>query len=848
MKRTLPLILTLCMLLSLLPFAVYGDGAAELAKYDLSGIDEECRTGQMVVYTQGGQSTGTSEKCTEALVDKDGKIISVGGYNNTVPAGGFVLAGSGSKAKIVEGLKVGDGMFYNTSAMKVTVVPGDYNPFYQTSVTVNGVNTVRKQDTIILFDGKDGKTTTGTNAWGFEVTVDKNGYVTVADGNDSQIPEGGFVLSGHGTGKTALSEAARLGMKVTLSSDRKKATFAFDKDSALKEYEQQKLDLADGLQKALQEGRLVDKAAVEEALSVLETMLGNMEGYLAKNNYTGYLKTASEFENACKNVRRSMTEDTPVEGRGVWLRPTLTKDRDKIFETVRSIWEAGFNQVYLEVQFDNTVIIPVPEGSLYSQNPALVGSDILEIYIEACHSYGIELHAWMSVFRTGYEGSANTKLSVGMKKPEWRQISKNGVNYVANTYGNAFFLNPALPEVREFLLETYRYILENYDLDGFQLDYIRYPNKADGEEFGYDEYTLKLYKDQYGKDPKTFANGSADYTQWVQFRADFVTEFVRSVKELIDEIRPDVYLGAAVAPGYANSLVNMNQDSVRWMEEELIDIVFPMAYGSTDAVIRYLDETTAAAGKNVCVYAGVSDQGYEILEDQILATRENGADGIAFFSWNVYDSRYDPIGEWLFEDKALSPTYDGKAAMLAQLGQLAKRLTGEKLSEKVSTVAEALQAGSLTSCKTELKNLLDELSAADGVSEAMAGDLAVAYRILENNKDDEKAEYRKEHPLPDSLIPDDEEPEDPGEGGEESVEESAEASAEESAEESKDEVVLTPVENTFRIISLVILFGGLALLPLYFLLYSRRKKIIRSFEEPKEEEEEQPSEENSSEE
>ncbi len=838
MKRALPLILTICMMISLLPFAVYGEGVTEVTEYPLTGIDTACRTGQMVVYTAGGSATGTDEKCTEALVGADGRVLSVGGHNNTVPEGGFILAGSSSKAKHVEALQVGDGVFYDEKALTVTIVPKDYNPFYETSVKVDGINTTRKQDTIILFDGKDGKTATGTNAWGFEVTVDKDGYVTVVGGNDSLIPEGGYVLSGHGTGKTALEEAAKGGMKVTLSSDRKTATFAFDKDSAYKEYVLAVDTLTKAYATAQEEDRLIDRTEADKTMESLRETLQELKAALDGGDYAGYLRCASEMESLGVTAKRAMTESISAEARGVWLRPTLTKDRNKIFDTVEAIWKAGYNQVYLEVQFDNTMIIPLPEGNLYAQNPALEGSDILKTYIEACHSYGIEIHAWMSVFRAGYKGSSNTNLGVAMQKPAWRQVSKNGVDFVANAYGDAFFLNPALPEVREFLLETYRYILENYDIDGFQLDYIRYPNKADGEEFGYDEYTLKLYKDEFGKDPKAFSNGSEDYAHWVQFRADFVTEFVKSVKELIGEIRPDVYLGAAVAPNYANSLNSMCQDSVTWMKEGLIDIIFPMAYGTTDGVIRYLEETVAAAGDKVLVIPGVSDQGAEILEEQILASRANGADGVAFFSWNVYDNRYAPIGEWVFAEQAVSTSYSGKAAMVALLKQLSARgalsdgLLEEGLTAKLKETAEALEKSTLSASKKTVREVLDAVKAkaesADS-GKAYLEDLTTAYRILNTQRDDAKEEYRKEHPLPDSLIPGEEEEEQPGE-------ESGEESAETSEETSEEEIILTPIENFFRIFSMVILFGGLALFPVYYVLNMRRRKIIRSFSEPKEEE------------
>lgn len=834
MKRALPLILTICMMLSLMPFAVYGEGVTEVTEYPLAGIDTACRTGQMVVYTAGGSATGTDEKCTEALVGADGRVLSVGGHNNTVPEGGFILAGSSSKAKHVEALQAGDGVFYDAKTLTITIVPKEYNPFYETDVTVDGINTTRKQDTIILFDGKEGKTSTGTNAWGFEVTVDKDGYVIVVGGNDSPIPEGGYVLSGHGTGKTALEAAAKGGMKVTLSSDKKAATFAFDKESAYKEYVLAVDTLAAAYEKAMSENRLIDASAADKAMEALQETLRELKAALDGGDYVGYLRCASEMESLGVTAKRAITESISAEARGVWLRPALTKDRDKIFDTVEAIREAGYNQVYLEVQFDNTMIIPLPEGNLYAQNPALAGSDILEIYIEACHSYGIEIHAWVSVFRAGYKGSANTDLGVAMQKPEWRQVSKNGVDFVANAYGDAFFLNPALPEVREFLLETYRYILETYDIDGFQLDYIRYPNKGDGEEFGYDEYTLKLYKDAFGKDPKTFASGSEDYAHWVQFRADFVTDFVKKVKELIGEIRPDVYLGAAVAPNYANSLNSMCQDSVTWMKEGLIDIVFPMAYGTTDGVIRYLEETVAAAGDKVLVIPGVSDQGAEILEEQILASRANGADGVAFFSWNVYDNRYAPIGEWVFAKQAVSTSYSGKDAMVALLKQLSARgalsdgLLDEGLTAKLKVTAETLEKSTLSACEKTVKEILDAVKAkaesADS-GKAYLEDLTTAYRILNTQRDDAKEEYRKEHPLPWM----------PGED-EVSGEESAQDGGESSAGESVEEIILTPVENFFRIFSMVILFGGLALFPVYYVLNMRRRKIIRSFSEPKEEE------------
>ena len=60
------------------------------------------------------------------------------------------------------------------------------------------------------------------------------------------------------------------------------------------------------------------------------------------------------------------------------------------------------------------------------------------------------------------------------------------------------------------------------------------------------------------------------------------------------------------------------------------------------------------------------------------------------------------------------------------------------------------------------------------------------------------------------------------------------ALAEASAEPAEDGVPLSPVERVFQVISLLILFGGIAMLPVYYVLNRRRKRIIASFTEPKE--------------
>ena len=836
MKKVLSLLLCLFLTVCLLPIAVLIPSAAEEGEpetWTLNGFNTVCRTGFAVVYTEAGTQTGTDEKCIDVLVGADGKILSVGGNNATVPENGFVLSGSGVKKKKLQTLEPGDGVLLtrNGNGGTVTLVTKAYNPFSESSVPYNARNSTRSADTVILYDTGS---TTRTNEWGYEVSVDKNGTVISLGGNDSPIPEGGFVLSGHGKGKTALEEAAKLGMSVKLDTDNKTILFRVDADSYRKAYELRVEGYEEQKQAASEACLMLDNEAVGQSLSRLKERCNELAAALSNDDRVALYMKEAAFESEAETLSGLLTESDPAELRAVWIRPDLVTDKSAVLQTVKGIYEAGFNQVYIEILFDNTLIYPPAEGSLYEQNPKLNGFDLLQAYIDACHAYRIELHAWYSVMRVGTVGSANSARSVAAKKPEWRNIQKNGTDTVTNVYGTAYFLNPALPEVRTFLTDHVKDLVSRYPLDGLHLDYIRYPNNEGGEDFGYDETTVRLYKEQTGTDPKTLPTGNASFAQ---FRADFVTETVRSIRTAVSELRPDLWLSAAVAPNYANSLKSHQQDTKTWIKEKLIDIVMPMAYG-TVSVVESNTKTNAdllEADAALYLLPGVSDYGADAFIEQTKAARANGSDGIAFFSWTpyaaAYANGYEKASAVLFGQKTNSPTWNTAEAMKAQLDLLLSRLNGPlkgkdltSLKEAASSLRTALDSRPVSGCKAEWTVLQSAFDSAkkDLPAEAAATlgkDILSLRKMMNLNRDDAKETYLSAHPLPESLITD--------KSGDESGE--PETNSENESEEEKKTVELNTFEKIMQVAAMVILIGGVLLLPLYYVLNKRRKKIIRSF-------------------
>lgn len=88
------------------------------------------------------------------------------------------------------------------------------------SKTADGINVIRTANTLIIYNGDNGKTSTGTNIHGTEVVVNADGIVIEKRpyGNqNAPIPEGGFVLSGHDTASAFLTNNVFVGSLITLN-------------------------------------------------------------------------------------------------------------------------------------------------------------------------------------------------------------------------------------------------------------------------------------------------------------------------------------------------------------------------------------------------------------------------------------------------------------------------------------------------------------------------------------------------------------------------------------------------------------------------------------------------------
>lgn len=512
----------------------------------------------------------------------------------------------------------------------------------------------RGTDQLIIYDRSYGDTT-GTNPWGSEVAVNDKGYVISNGGNNKAIPEGGYVLSGHGVNNTWLTNNAPIGAKVSIDFAKKQVLIIFTPES----YLDRAAISIESAEKALQQSREqfmdVPYDQIRQKIAEAKAVYEQAKAQMYNGGTSGLLDLLSDLDVQVTNANYMNFESPKVQTRGVWLRPK-EKTLEQVKEHLQKIKETGINAIYLETWWDGYTTWPtsIPDTEL---NPMYEGFDVLGAYIAEGKKLGVEIHAWVENFFAGGP--------VVQNHPDWRLISRKGMDYEEGSYNAKWYwLNPALPQARDFVASVYKELVTKYDIDSLHLDYARYPGSGDyTNDFGYDTYTRNLFSEKYGVDPLNLHPGEEHWAEWLQFRAAIINDWVKQVVEDAHRIKPKLQITAAVWPNYDEAPQSHAQDTKYWLDHNLIDHVFHMSYApDSSLIVADLKSTMSLAGSNAFVSSGLDTfQGNStsVVVDQINEAYRNGASGNALFEFEgLFNYKYDEVLKiGVYRNEAIMPDY-----------------------------------------------------------------------------------------------------------------------------------------------------------------------------------------------
>jgi uncharacterized lipoprotein YddW (UPF0748 family) len=324
----------------------------------------------------------------------------------------------------------------------------------------------------------------------------------------------------------------------------------------------------------------------------------------------------------------------PARKNFVWLRPSLAKtpaDWQRDFAAMRA---AGIHGIVPEIYNGSQ--------ALFQSRRLPVRAPWLETAIPLAAAAGLEVHAWMWCMPCLIADVLNAH-------PDWYNVNARGESAADRpAYVNYYkFLDPARPEVREFVRDTVRELAAIPGLTGVHLDYIRHPDAIlpsglwskygivqdrvyPAYDYGYTEYGRRAFKAKTGIDPIELPDPESN-AAWLQYRLD-------SVVDLVNEyLVPAAHasgkaISAAVFPGPGRARTMVRQDWGRFRLDAFFPMLYHTFYGAGPDFVKTCTEEAVRAVK-ASVYSGlfVGPLDAAAFTRTIEMALAGGASGVSIF-------------------------------------------------------------------------------------------------------------------------------------------------------------------------------------------------------------------------
>ncbi|MEL7069250.1 MAG: glycoside hydrolase family 10 protein [Cyanobacteria bacterium J06581_3] len=337
--------------------------------------------------------------------------------------------------------------------------------------------------------------------------------------------------------------------------------------------------------------------------------------------------------------------------RGVWLtnidsdvlfsRSALETALDQLsnlnFNTVYpTVWNWGYtlfpSQVAERVTGHKQGLYPdLSETGRQNALEAAQGDrDMLLEIIELGHERNLKVIPW---FEFGFMAPADSALAE--RHPDWLTQKVDGTLTTPEGSHERVWLNPFHPEVQSFILELVGEISRNYDIDGFQVD----DHMGLPFAYGYDPYTVNLYKQEHNGESPPIDAKDAEWTRW---RADKITEFMGEVFTTLKANRSQAIMSVSPNP-HVFAYEYYLQDWDTWLKKGYVEELIIQLY-RTD-LGRFVWEMGQEAAQyarghiptSVGILSGLRARSVpmERIAEQVEAVRDRNFSGVSFFFYET---------------------------------------------------------------------------------------------------------------------------------------------------------------------------------------------------------------------
>ncbi|MFM7407323.1 MAG: glycoside hydrolase family 10 protein [Cuspidothrix sp.] len=350
----------------------------------------------------------------------------------------------------------------------------------------------------------------------------------------------------------------------------------------------------------------------------------------------------------------------------IWANPGYAQDSMAVTTEIRGVWltnvasglfyipwgiERGINQL-AALNFNTIYPVVWNRGYTFYKSPLakqITGldteplldlihrkKDFLAKVIKLARHRNLTIIPW---FEYGLMTPPNSSLA--RLHPGWLTVGQQGVESISdnlledmiNGVYNQAWLNPLHPQVQNFIRGLILEVVQNYNVDGIQID----DHFGMPVQFGYDPFTVELYqKEHEGKEPP-----SDPFDQeWMRWRANKITAFMASISKSVKAIKPYAKISLSPNSQYFAYKYYL-QDWESWIKQDLIDELILQVYRSDKN--SFMTEISKPAIKlarsKIPVAIGISTGtvskpvDIDKIKEQIEIVRNEKLFGFSFFYW-----------------------------------------------------------------------------------------------------------------------------------------------------------------------------------------------------------------------
>lgn len=248
----------------------------------------------------------------------------------------------------------------------------------------------------------------------------------------------------------------------------------------------------------------------------------------------------------------------------------------------------------------------------------------------------IHVHGWFVMHRIAKSGALHPS-HVLSQHPEYEMIKSDGTSGGAAA-GNNRYLDPGHPGAVDHNIAVILDCISRYNLDGINLDYIRYPEYSG--QWGYNAVSVARFNAVHGR------AGQPSHTDplWRDWRRECVSLEVKKLYVKAWKIRPGVVLTAdTVNWGYnynnfpvSSAYDGVFQDWVGWLNNTYFDYNALMNYSTDNTRFEGWTNLSLAEDDLRGSIIGIGAYLHSTLQqsmNQLLYARAQGAAGLNIYDW-----------------------------------------------------------------------------------------------------------------------------------------------------------------------------------------------------------------------